>query len=145
MKRMYVCRFIASIIFTSIISLSIMSCDLNASGDTETSLEGRWGHFLLMGGQFRFEGNTFDFQETSRPRRAGTFTRSGSYLTFNSTHEFCPADGGWVPITSPPTNGAVCDHVSFLDSGDPVNFHFVRQSDGTLWGVHIGTASFMIL
>ena len=145
MKRMYVCRFIVSIIFASIISLLIMSCDLNGSGDTGTvtSLEGSWGnHFHMDIGEFTFTGNNFTYSVILSPRRKGTFTRSGSSLTFYSTHEWAGLDG-WVPLTSPPTHGMVRDHLSFLDSGDPVNFRFERWNDGTLRGVYIGSTLFL--
>jgi hypothetical protein len=125
------------IAFFAIIGFSLMACDLNE--EETASFEGTWGSFYSSVGEFTFNNENFMFQLVTSGHRKGTFTKTESQITFNSTHEWVfnssTLQYEWVPLTSPPTGAGVSDHV-FLDSGNPVNYKF-EHNDGKIKGITI--------
>jgi hypothetical protein len=139
MKKLNIFKLVGIIAFVAVIMFSMASCEIDKENEKETSLEGSWGSFYSMyEGEFTFSGDNFDYQAVISARRKGTFTKTSSHLTFNSTHEYSIGIGDWVILNSPPAYGVVNDHVNFLDSGNPVSYKFEHYDDGKLRGITIG-------
>jgi hypothetical protein len=137
-------ELVAIIAFWGII-FGFTACDDSSTKDEKketASFEGSWNDYYYNSG-FVFSGDTFTWQKTAGASRKGTFTKTKSQITFNSTHEYRPGEGlgnwDWVPLTS--SSGRVPDFVNFLDSGNPVDYKF-SYSDGKVRGVTIGDTSY---
>ena len=125
------------ITFIAVIGFSIVACD-DLTKDVEPAFEGTWG-YIYTPGEFTFTGNNFEFHKSFDARRMGTFTKTASQITFNSTHEHEWNGSNWVfvPIASPPNTTFLGGDFSFFDNGIPVNYNFEYYSDGTVGGITI--------